>query len=372
MYEIWYTDDRGTRIAPVTDAIGFEYASILGDVGSFRLFVPFRSQPYVLPRPDRRIVFYRKPQAGALDLDFVGVTQEFTVQTSEQGQTQFEMRGEYLNGLLARRIVPYYAASAQTQKNAPADDFMKAVVTENFVTNADYDGTPSPSRSISANGFSVQGNLGAGPTLRRGFAWRRVLPLLQDLQAASKQAGTETFFSVDPLTEATMEFRTWTTPRDRTATSAQAMVFSLERGNLASPALDFVFSNEVTAVYVGGRGSEAERNVQLVTSAEGLARSAFGRKERFIQSNYQETDNENDQLIAQGQDELARRRARIQFSGDLLATPATPYGGLDGWKLGDAVTIDYAGYQFDTVIRAVFVRVFPDGSELVRARVENE
>jgi hypothetical protein len=371
-FEIWYTDDKGQRIAPVTDAISFEYASVLGDVGSFRLTVPYRGQPYVQPRPDRRIVFYRKPTAGPPDLDFVGLTQDFTIQTSEQGQTQFDIRGHDLNGLLDRRIVAYYAAESESQKNAPADDLMKAVITENFVNNADYDGTPSPSRSISGAGFSVQPDLGDGPTLRRAFAWRRILPLLQDLQAASKQADNETFFMITPVSEGTMQFRTWTVPRDRTSASPQAMVFSLQRGNLSSPALDFIYADEVTAVYAGGRGEKSDRNVQLVVNTDGLNRSAFGRKERFVQSNYQADTGEDAALQAEAQDELARRRARIQFSGDLLAAPATPYGGLNGWKIGDKVTVDYAGYQFNSIIRAVYVRVFPDGTELIRARVENE
>ena len=368
-FEIWYTDDLGNRLTPVYDAAGFEYVKVLGDIGVGTINIPKRKQVYDSNTPDRRFAFYR--QNGNLSLDFIMNVRKTTVKTTMNGHSQRNIYGHDFNELLARRITAYYASEAETDMTDYADDMMKAVVTDNFIDNADYSGTPSPARDIDSLGLSVQGDLSDGPSISKSFAWRNILNVLQDIQATSKAAGTETFFGVVPLTESTMQFRTWTTRQDRTAASNTPIVFSLGWGNLTNPSLTHDYTEDENYIYAGGQGEDSGRNIQTASDATRYNISRFGRREAFANAGHV-TFTDDDGVTSVARDRLTKNRNRTTFTGTIYATKQTPYGGLHGWNLGDKVTVNYSGIQFDVLIRAVRVRVDEYGEETVMARVESD
>jgi hypothetical protein len=297
------------------------------------------------------------------------LNRKFEITTSQDGQYQRKTNNVDFTELLKRRIVAYYAGESETGMTDNADDMMKAIVTDNFVDNADYSGTPSPARDIDSYGFSVAGDLSDGPSLTRAFAWRNVLDTLQDIQAASKTAGTEVLFAVVPTSETAAQFRTYTAGRDRTSTGINPIIFSLAYGNLANPKLTYDYSNDENYVYAGGQGDDDARNIQVASDADRYNVSRLGRREGFANAGHIDfTD--DDGVTAVAQDRLAKSRSTISFTGTIYNTPLTPYGGLQGWDLGDNVTVNYAGIQFDVLIRAIKVSVDDRGEELVQARVE--
>jgi hypothetical protein len=368
-YELWYLDDIGIRRTYIGDGAGFEDTKVLGDVGIASVSFPKHGQVYDNQLVDRRIAIYRRSEGRNLSLDFVMVARQFGTRTSNQGQSQLTISGTDFNGFLARRIVAYYAESAQAEMTDQADDMMKEVVRDNFIDNADYSGTPSPARDIDSYGLSVAGNLAAGPSLARGFAWRNVLGTLQDIQAASKTAGTEVFFGIIPTSETTMQFRTWTAGRDRTVSGSNPIVFSLEWGNLSSPQLTYDYSQSANYVYAGGKGQTTARNIQTAGDSSQYNLSRLARVEAFVNATNADLL-DDDAVTAAAQDELTRRRAIVKFTGAIYATPLTPYGGIQGWNLGDTVTVNYAGVQLDVLIRAVNVKVTENDEEIINARVE--
>lgn len=367
-FEIWYLDDVGNRLSPINDVGSFEYVKVLGGEGVGIIDIPKRGQVYDNNTPDRRIAFYR--QNGRLSLDAVVLARRFETKTSQHGQNRRKMTGYDFNELLRRRIIAYYAAESETDMTDNADDMMKEIVRDNFIDNADYSGTPSPARDIDDYGFSVQSDSGAGPSLTKSFAWRNVLETLQDLQAASRTAGTETFFGIVPTSDTTMQFRTWTAGVDRTITTGtNPIVFSLEWGNLASPSLVYDYSTDENYIYAGGQGEDDARNVQTAGDADRYDVSRLGRREAFANAGHIPfTD--DDGVTGVAQDRLTKSRNRITFTGTIYDTPLTPYGGIHGWNLGDKVTINYSDLQFDVIIRAVHVKVNERGHETVSARVE--
>lgn len=367
-YELWHADDLGSRLAYINDVISFEYVKVLGDIGFCALYVPKRGQIYDSTVPDRRIAIYRQPIDGHLSLDYIGLARQFEIITSAQGQYQLGINGSDLNELLQRRIAAYYAGEAETSVSGTADDLMKEAVRDQLIDNADYSGTPDPARDIDSYGFSVQADTSDGPTINKGFAWRNLLTVLQDMQADSKAQGTEVFFGIVPVTETTMEFRTWTAGRDRTvASGTNPIVFSLEWGNLANPRLVYDYSTEENYVYAGGKGEEVERIIQTASDTDRIDVSRLNRREGFAYSNGGTTAT----VLTDARDRLERKRPSTRLYGDLLDTQLTPYGGIQGWQVGDKVTANYAGKQFDVTIRSVHVKVDATGKETIKAKIES-
>ena len=366
-YEFWYADNLGNRLAYIDDVIAFDYASVLGSVGAFNLIIPSRGQIYDTDIRDRRIAVYRQPLGGTLALDYLAILRDTKRITSIQGQNQRTLIGFDLNELLLRRIAAFYANESETNKTDLSDDMMKEIVTENFVNNADYSGTPDPTRSLSNINFSVQANLGQGLMLTKGFSWRNILATLQDIQADSKEQGTETFFGVVPLTETSMQFQTWTTKADRTTnTGVNPLVFSLEWGNLFNPKLSKSTSEEINYAYGAGEGKESSRIIQTAENLDGINASLLNRREGLAYS----SGKTEAAVLTDARNTIERNRPKENFTGSIIDTPLTPYGSANGWNLGDKVTVNYANRQFDVIIRAVRVQVQANGDETISARVE--
>ena len=175
-----------------------------------------------------------------------------------------------------------------------------------------------------------------------------------------------------PTSETTMEFRTYANQpgSDRTLSTSGSnpVVFSLERGNLLNPVLTYDYQDEANYIYAGGKGQQDQRNVQEVEDADSIGLSQFARKEKFVSAISGVLDNSDDQVLARAKDGLAKHRARVNLTATIASTPSSEYG-LD-WFHGDKVTVDYAGFQFDTIIRAVSVSVNGNGKETVQGRVE--
>jgi hypothetical protein len=168
-----------------------------------------------------------------------------------------------------------------------------------------------------------------------------------------------------------MQFRTWTGQpgQDRTTTSGtNPLVFSMEWGNLRNPRLAHDYEREASYVYAAGKGEQSARVVATSSDTTRLNRSRVGRIEGFAHS----VGDTVASVTADADDLLAERRGLLTLRGDLLSTPLTPYGGLGGWNVGDKVTVNYAGLQFDTIIRSAYISVRGNGSETVRGKVESE
>ena len=368
-YEFWYCDESGNRLSYISNITDFEYVKVVGDIGVLIFSLPLLNKFYEQRRRDRRIHVYRQPTNGALGLDLVVFLNEFrTITSTATNQDIVQLIGNDVNDLLRRRIVSFYAEGTEASKTNNADDMMKEIVTENMIDNDDYDTTtPDPTRSLSGINLTVQSDLSDGDSITKGFSWRNLLGVLQDIQATSKADGNEVFFGLVAATPTSLEFRTKTGQwgNNRTvSTGVNPVVFSQERGNLIDPSLNYVYTDEINKVYAGGQGQTTDRNIQTAQDDTRINESAVGLREGFASSS-----NQTDAAVsADAQDELARSRPKLIFNGSIADTPQSRYG-LD-WGLGDKCTVDYAGLQIDVVIRSVHVKVDNKGQEKVTAKIE--
>lgn len=364
-YELWYTDPLGSRISYIPNSSGFSYVKVLGDVGVVQFDTPLRGLDHEANVPDRRIMIYRQPYGGAQTLEAVAFLDKFIYATSQDGLGQFSAGGSDPNVLLKRHITPFASGSAGANISSASTSHAMRVRFSYGLGAAAGAGRDLSAYVENAPAITV------GAAVSKQVAWRNVLEIMQDLQAFSKQGGSEVFFGIVPTSETGMKLSlsTGQPGADRTLTTGKTpVVFSLQRGNLLNPSLTYDYSNEANYIYAGGKGQEDQRNIQEASDAVSIGRSPFGRKEKFVSAISGVLDNSDDQVLAKAKDALEKSRARVNFSGTIISTAQTAYG--RDWFHGDKVSVDYAGFQFDTIIRAVAVSVDGDGRETIQARVE--
>jgi len=369
-YEFWLTDDKGNRISDengtslITRVTWLEATRTANDYGAIGIGLPVDFDTALLRR-DRMIQVWRAPRGGALSLfrPYFIRRWRYEFQGDEEKLSVF---GTDPNELMRRRIVANYAKVAQTQKSDYTDDMMKEIVTEQFLS--DVWGPDAGSRDLSSTYFSVQGDLAAGPILTKGFSWRRVMNVLQDLQKASKEAGTEVFWdvAVSNVTSSTISFQFRTrTGQPGLDLSDYGVLFSLEKGNLSEPFYDFDATDEENYIFGGGQGAGADRETQEAYDAIRYNASQWNRCEGFADARNQSTAN--------GVRESARTvlevgRPRERFGSHLLDVEGMRFG-LD-WNWGDKVRVRYRDKEFDAIIRTVQLSLNQSGYETITARLD--
>lgn len=367
-HELWYTDPLGNKISYIPNASKFSYVMVSGDVGVAQFDTPLRGLNHEANTPDRRIHIYRQADGAAQRLEIVAFLDRFSYAHNRDGLGQFGAGASDPNVLLKRRINAFASGTSQSNYSG---SFASNMMYQAAIRNLTEIFSAQPDRTIADHGFSVAAPISQGGSVNKQAAWKNTLDLLQEIQTLSKQQGQEIFFAIVPTSETAMQFQTYANQpgADRTLASGKTpVVFSLERGNLLAPQLTYDYSNEANYIYAGGKGQEDQRNVQEASDAASIGRSPFARKEKFVSAISGVLDNSDEQVLAKAKDALEKSRARVNLTGTIISTASLAYG--KDWFFGDKVTIDYAGFQFDTIIRAVSVAVDGDGRETVTARVE--
>jgi len=361
-HELWLARDDGTRLALIDTVVSFAYSIVVHDVGVCSLVLP-GSYDAELMQPDRRIDVLRD---GVLQR--VYLVRRRIDQVDRRGIRSLKVvayDGNYLLGNPSKtsgRIVAYNAASPQADVSGPADDLLKEVIRDNLGADA------LTARQISTTYLTVQANSSSGPTITKAFSYRNVLAVLQDLVLEAREAGTDVYWDVAPVSQMAWEFRTSTGQpgRDHTYPGGNPPVhLSYEEGTLAEPVLDEDWTDEATFVYAGGQGEEDARIIETAEDTARSGRSIFGRRERFIDAR-QETS--SDAVQAAAYQALSEGRPSSRFAARILDQPGCQYG--LHWSWGDKVTAVYRGRSFDCVIRSVAVSVDSNGKETVSAALE--
>jgi hypothetical protein len=357
-YAVYISDDHGKRVAPLSDVLTINYTNIANDVGAFSLTFP-ASRPLMFYRPDFIAEIWRRPiSGGSFKLDFAGLIRGREQAMDENGNETVTVWGTCPNELLSRRIVAYYAGTAYTDKTDYADDMMLEIVRENFGTSS-----TDTDRSWAGLGFKIASNISAAPSISKGFSWRRVINVLQDICDAATTNGTRLFFIVKPYEyEAGRLSFMFTTATEQLGTERN-LIASPHNGTLSSPYYSEDFGDERTYIYAGGSNQGTDRTIATATDAFRLTRSAWNRREAFADARGEETA----AVTATAQAELAASVPVARIGGVITDTPFSRYG-VD-WNYGDSMIIDYAGIQADAIVNGINVTANASG-ETVLARLE--
>lgn len=262
------------------------------------------------PSRDWLMEVWRSPEGGTPML--VGNT----VWLVRRNQTLLEggSRGTRLQAfdakeILRRRIIAYAAGTPYVEKEAPADDVMKAFVRENL-------GSLAVDTDRAIPNFTVAADTSAGPIVRIDGTRKNLLKLLQDISNDAEEAGT--YVSFDMIWDAnaqTFLFETFTGQRgvDRSSTSDDPLIVSL--APLDDVDLDDNWENESNFVYAIGRGSGLAIPVKTASDALSIGASPYGRIELLHNAG-----NAAQEDALQGEADLALRKAlaRTRFSARLI------------------------------------------------------
>lgn len=361
-YEIFICTPRGVKLAKIDTINAMTIVKAVNDTGWINLLLP-KSFDRSLVRLDNIIHVNRRANGGIWELAFIGFLRVW-----RYGEFTTELGGPGINELLSRRVVAYNAGAAEAEQVDYADDMLKEI----FDHNLGGDATDTD-RQWDGIGLSSMTQSGAGPEINKAFSRRNVLEVMQEICETSRQQGTDLYFDIKPGWDnsgyLTGMFTTYTGQpgRDRSADSGYPVFFGTQYGNLEGGLLEYDYSTEITVAYSGGQGERENRTVEEREDTSRSGVSAWNRREGF-------KDARNQNTTAGVQDDgdayLAENRPKIRFTGALIDTPQARYG-VD-WDFGDRVACEFAGKQFEAVIKAVTQTIDGTGKESIDARIEVE
>ena len=344
----------------------FEYVRVINDIGWFRLVLP-PDYPQEFVDVDLLIEIWREPVGAIEQLMMVGFMRKWRYAKDNRGTELLTVSGPDQVDLLNRAIIGFFAGSSESEKTDLADDMIKEIVFENKGAGAGLT-AEGRFRGYDPDHFTVAPDLGQAPSVDRAFAWRRVLPVIQEIADSSRRLGTPLYFDNVPLAEPSVfQFRTTINQLgiDRSSTGIAPLVFSEAAGNLARPSLEEDWTEEWNYVYGGGQGEEANRLIDTENDLSRILRSIWNRREEFQDAREQSTALG---VASKAFQKMEQSRPRLNFTGDLLDTPAARYGAE--WNFGDRVSARYRGQEFDGLVQRVSVRGDRDGQEILSARLE--
>lgn len=395
-YEVWLLDDAGRRMylldkfASIAYTRSSLYLSTIQLQYTFAEWTKMVANPFF--KPDWRIDVWRSPAHGyPLKREEMFVLRKPEVyDRQEDGVRMIMLRGRNGMDLLNRRYVIQDEETSYTSKTDYIDDMMKAIVREQMLYGSclDMDGVSDNDRAFPQGEFTVQGDASLGPSITKAFAGRKVLDVLRELYDHSvslylaDSTNRKIYYSVvpveldgvnntldEPSARSGYQFQTFADRRGRDRSDGP--IFSVENGNLQAPMYVESHFEEINAAYVRGKGEGTLQSTYELENLNLINASRWNRCE--IIRNASMTD-DSDSLTAEANAALGEGRPIVDIDCTFLNTPGsenTPRSlyGVD-WDLGDIVTVDYAGKQFEAEIFNVYVSLNAFGQENVTARTE--
>ena len=361
-YELWLCDPLGSRLKLLDKQEGFTATKITNNIGAITIALP--SDYDNLIKLDSIIEVHRKPDGGTLNL--FNAYQIRTWDYLDQNNIDKTIiSGKDGVNLLDRRIVAYAAGSANTEMTDYADDMMKVIVNQNLGASA-----TDTDRDLTDNGFTVDAELSDAPSITMNFAYRNVLNIIKDIAQSSRKAGTRLYFDMVPKVKSGGKLGwNFTTSIDQPGmdlTGTNQVIFGKQWGNLSGARIRFDHTNEVTVVYAGGQGLEADRTVEEREDTDRSVDSPYNRIEEFYNVSGQSETQAAVQAAGDGR--LSELRPSSQFSGTLSDNLSVKFG--VNWNFGDRVVVEYRGIQKDAVINSLKLLVNKDGQETITGGFE--
>lgn len=366
-YEILAQTAGAVPLGPIGKVARCEYARAQNGGGELSLtYVPGEVDPGLL-LPFNRLLVQRQIAGTApyIDLNVPWTILNGPYRTLDEGGVELLRVDAFdpIGLILATRNIAYNDYTPYSDKLAAYDDMCKALVRENAGVLA-TDTARDLSGLMNVAGDTTQAPVG----VMTGMARRQLLDVLQDICNASANNATPTWLGFDVVlvnqTSGLLEFQTFVGQRGvdhRFPGGNPPVIFSDEQGSLANVETATLYADSASVIYVGGAGVGSIRAVATASDAALMARSPFGRRERWIDAN-QVTDPTT--LTALAASELRNARPRRYLTGQISEIDAALRG--VEWDFGDQATAVYQSETFDVRIDKVAVTLEPgDGGGLI-------
>jgi hypothetical protein len=358
-----YDQRDGNRIGIIENFTSLRFVRSENSIGALEVVLPIK---YYNPNDwwKNQIIEVWKstPQGNALQGETAYFLRDWDLDWSNEGELLVSLYAYDANWLLSTRIVAYAAGSPQADKADEADDMMKAIIRENFVSLADTE------RQLAS--LSVAPDYSQLPSISKAFSRRNVFNVLRDISDTVKESGIYNAFDIIRTQPCNFEFRTYKDCRgiDHSRASGQPRFVGEKYGNLVKPKWKYQSSDEATFVYAGGQGEEEDR---IVKTAYDDLRIGNGYPYNFIEKWIDARHLEAEAAVqSEAEAELAVSRPRQFLSGNLIDMPSMRYG-LD-FGFGDIVTTEAFGQTMDLHITTVDISVDSNNGEKIGILLKGE
>lgn len=368
-YEVHVHTDVGVRLLILSQPIiSLESVRAVNTVGTLAVTVPFGVIPDSYIQFNFIILVWRSIDGNTRQImnQTLYYMQRWTHRDRDGNKTTTIECVDALH-LLRRRLIAYYAGSAEAQKAAaPADDQMKAFVRENLASTAsDYAGATD--RGLSATTLTVEPDLSLGASIAKAAAWRVLYDVLRELADASRTAGTWLAFDLIPVAGQGLNFRVFRNQRgiDRRV-GANAVLISEASGTLIESELITDYSEVATHVYAGGPGEMSNRIIGTASNTA-LVQSVSGRVEDWT-TGYQGTTQAY--VTDEAEAALTLRRPRQTATGQIQQSTSLIWGrDID---FGDYVRAQMFGIVVDARLDGVQTTLDSSGQETILVALRSE
>ena len=348
----------GEWIDTITAMHTLNATRVVNDIGKLAFSLPYCPRFFESLEKGQQLTLWRN---GNQQFRTRYLLQDWRAVTASTGERMTEVMAHDLNWLLSTRIIAYHASSPQADKTGAVDDMMKVIARENAGALASIE------RQI--EGLHVEPDESLGKSISKAFAWRNVMRVLQELSDATMSDLVKIYFDMNGETVGSSVFSTHADylGEDRRASSDNRLLIGEQFGNLRDARVEWLLSEEATAVYAGGQGTEADRIIKLAVDEKRIEKGApHGRIEIFKDARNVETE---DSIQQQAEDALREAKPKIRVSGRLVETEGCRYDVDFRW--GDFVTIEAYGKYVDCLIKAVGLSADPH-SERIDVVLEGE
>lgn len=272
--------------------------------------------------------------------------------------------GQGYNVLLYADVIRYASGSSQAQKNGDVAAVARAYVSENIGPLAGVDGLGN---SRVMPGLTVATSAALGKTWQGDRANKLLADVLSEL--AEYGPGDYMVLGAGPAAfEFTWRNTRWGADRTRGNSAGNApVILSPQYGNVEGIAADYKHLNEVNVVYALGQGKGALQKVRTAADSSLLALSPWARRAVARSGRNSNDDNELDD---QAEAMVNEQRPIRQISFSVRQTVGTRYG--RDWDMGDLVTVEYLGRDYDMKVMGVTVSASSDGAESITPEFESE
>ena len=363
-YSCRVADPAGQPLIEVANFLSLDYALSVGGIGVLQLTMPTSFDDRLF-RLDGRVGVWRSIHGRPPTLDGESM---FLIRTWQYTRETTTMTAYHAKSLLQRRILAYYAGTTYTTKNAtPAGNLIKALVRENLgvgIVGTDRLGVETQA-DLSA-WLAIQANMGDGANVAAQDAYADLYDLIKEIGNASTQAGIYLTTDIVAPTESTLELRTYAGQRgvDHRAGSAAPIILSEDAGTLTNCQLIIDRSREATMAICAGTGGSLSRITATSMDAARMGESPFNRIEVF--GDYT-TISDPAALQAKADAIVRAGRPHTEFTADIVETPGATRG--IHYDLGDLVTAEFRGQQYDCRLDTIGVSVGGGGAQTSKARV---
>jgi hypothetical protein len=356
-YKLRFYNPAGTLTAEVNDFLDLQYSKEVNKPGYLEFRLNGDHAAIADLSLNSQVEVYRKNTAMGLTAwtcDFYGLWEYQRYEYTDREVFVGRCPGQL--AMLGWRIVNWVAETSNRSSfsSAKAETVMKTLVDYNLGANATTGN--GRLRAGDMTGISCAADGAAGNTVDWACCKDN---LLETLQRLADVGGGD--FDLVKTAAAMWEFR-WYTGQlgtDRTAT----VIFSLPRGNMASPVYIIDRTEERTVACVGGQGQGAQRATVTRTGTDYNATT--NNREMFVQANNVTT---TAGLNTVGDMRLLETEQKKSLSFKVVQTPSCFYG--VHYFLGDLVT-GYYKTSGTFKVQSVSVNVGSDGSEQVSVGLKN-